>query len=113
MRFSLAINAIGHSSSDSKASTSKQAGRGAQTTAPTEAASLDLHDVSDPEVLKQRVTAMEVLTPHDLEKQFGMTGGQWHHGDAWPPPGVQPTPYYLRPGGGNFRVVHGSTPLSY
>jgi phytoene dehydrogenase-like protein len=31
--------------------------------------------------LKQRVTAMEVLTPHDLEKQFGMTGGQWHHGE--------------------------------
>jgi putative CocE/NonD family hydrolase len=27
-------------------------------------------------------------------------GGQWHHGNAWPPPGVQPTPYYLRPGGG-------------
>jgi phytoene dehydrogenase-like protein len=32
--------------------------------------------------LKQRVTAMEVLTPHDLEKQFGMTGGQWHHGEV-------------------------------
>jgi phytoene dehydrogenase-like protein len=31
--------------------------------------------------LKQRVTAMEVLTPHDLETQFGMTGGQWHHGE--------------------------------
>jgi len=31
--------------------------------------------------LKQRVTAMEVLTPHDLEAQFGMTGGQWHHGE--------------------------------
>ena len=31
--------------------------------------------------LTQRVTAMEVLTPHDLEKQFGMTGGQWHHGE--------------------------------
>ena len=25
--------------------------------------------------LKRRVTAMEVLTPHDLETQFGMTGG--------------------------------------
>jgi phytoene dehydrogenase-like protein len=31
--------------------------------------------------LSQHVTAMEVLTPHDLEKQFGMTGGQWHHGE--------------------------------
>ncbi len=31
--------------------------------------------------LKQRVTAMEVLTPQDLEAQFGMTGGQWHHGE--------------------------------
>ena len=31
--------------------------------------------------LRQRVTAMEVLTPHDLEAQFGMTGGQWHHGE--------------------------------
>lgn len=29
----------------------------------------------------QRVTASEVLTPHDLESQFGMTGGQWHHGE--------------------------------
>ncbi len=31
--------------------------------------------------LKQRVAAMEVLTPHDLEAQFGITGGQWHHGE--------------------------------
>lgn len=31
--------------------------------------------------VKRRVTAMEVLTPHDLEAQFGMTGGQWHHGE--------------------------------
>jgi phytoene dehydrogenase-like protein len=31
--------------------------------------------------LRQRVTAMEVLTPHDLEAQYGMTGGQWHHGE--------------------------------
>ncbi len=31
--------------------------------------------------LSQRVTASETLTPHDLEAQFGMTGGQWHHGE--------------------------------
>ncbi len=31
--------------------------------------------------LSQRVTATEVLTPYDLEAQFGMTGGQWHHGE--------------------------------
>jgi phytoene dehydrogenase-like protein len=31
--------------------------------------------------LSQRVTASEVLTPQDLEAQFGMTGGQWHHGE--------------------------------
>ncbi|MGH6893975.1 MAG: phytoene desaturase family protein [Dongiaceae bacterium] len=31
--------------------------------------------------LRQRITATEVLTPHDLEAQFGMTGGQWHHGE--------------------------------
>jgi phytoene dehydrogenase-like protein len=31
--------------------------------------------------LSQRVTATEILTPYDLEAQFGMTGGQWHHGE--------------------------------
>ncbi len=27
------------------------------------------------------VTASELLTPADLEQQFGMTGGHWHHGE--------------------------------
>ncbi|MCX2974529.1 NAD(P)/FAD-dependent oxidoreductase [Halieaceae bacterium IMCC8485] len=27
------------------------------------------------------VTASELLTPQDLEKEFGMTGGHWHHGE--------------------------------
>jgi len=27
-----------------------------------------------------RVTASELLTPADLEREFGMTGGHWHHG---------------------------------
>jgi phytoene dehydrogenase-like protein len=31
--------------------------------------------------ISQRITASETLTPHDLEAQFGLTGGQWHHGE--------------------------------
>jgi phytoene dehydrogenase-like protein len=31
---------------------------------------------------KARVTASEVLTPHDLESQFGLSGGQWHQGEV-------------------------------
>jgi phytoene dehydrogenase-like protein len=31
--------------------------------------------------VSQRVTASETLTPHDLEAQFGFSGGQWHHGE--------------------------------
>lgn len=31
--------------------------------------------------LSERITASETLTPHDLETQFGLTGGQWHHGE--------------------------------
>lgn len=32
--------------------------------------------------IKARVTASEVLTPHDLESQFGLSGGQWHQGEV-------------------------------
>ena len=32
--------------------------------------------------LRRRVIATEVLTPQDLEAQFGLTGGQWHHGEV-------------------------------
>lgn len=28
-----------------------------------------------------RVIASELLTPADIEREFGMTGGQWHHGE--------------------------------
>jgi len=28
------------------------------------------------------VRAAETLTPHDLESQFGLSGGQWHHGEV-------------------------------
>jgi len=31
--------------------------------------------------IEQLVTAAELLTPADLEAQFGMTGGNWHHGE--------------------------------
>jgi phytoene dehydrogenase-like protein len=31
--------------------------------------------------LAARLRAVEVLTPHDLESRFLMTGGQWHHGE--------------------------------
>lgn len=27
-------------------------------------------------------------------------GGRWHYGDTWPPEGVEPTRFYLHPGGG-------------
>lgn len=31
--------------------------------------------------LAKRITAREMLSPPDLEREFGMTGGHWHHGD--------------------------------
>ena len=31
--------------------------------------------------LPQRVTASELLTPADIEKEFHITGGHWHHGE--------------------------------
>jgi phytoene dehydrogenase-like protein len=31
--------------------------------------------------LKQRINAAEMLTPADVEKQFLITGGHWHHGE--------------------------------
>jgi putative CocE/NonD family hydrolase len=30
-------------------------------------------------------------------------GGQWYHGDTWPPQDVRPTPFYLQAGGGLSR----------
>jgi phytoene dehydrogenase-like protein len=49
--------------------------------------------------LKQRVIAMEVLTPHDLEAQFGITGGQWHHGEI-----TLDQVLFLRPTGQDYRM---------
>lgn len=31
--------------------------------------------------LRDRITASELLTPADLENEFRMTGGHWHHGE--------------------------------
>lgn len=31
--------------------------------------------------IRSQVTASELLTPEDLEQEFGMTGGHWHHGE--------------------------------
>lgn len=30
---------------------------------------------------RDKMTAVECLTPEDLEHEFGMTGGHWHHGE--------------------------------
>jgi len=31
--------------------------------------------------LSAKIVASEILTPLDIERQFGMTGGHWHHGE--------------------------------
>ncbi len=31
--------------------------------------------------LGSQVVASELLTPADIEREFGMTGGHWHHGE--------------------------------
>jgi phytoene dehydrogenase-like protein len=31
--------------------------------------------------LEQRITASELLTPADIEREFHITGGHWHHGE--------------------------------
>ena len=31
--------------------------------------------------VKQRITASELLTPADIEREFHITGGHWHHGE--------------------------------
>jgi phytoene dehydrogenase-like protein len=44
--------------------------------------------------LAGRVVAQEVLTPQDIESQFGMSGGQWHHGEV-----TLDQMFFLRPAG--------------
>jgi phytoene dehydrogenase-like protein len=41
---------------------------------------LDLLDRYAPG-LREQVVAIELLTPFDMEKEFGMIGGHWHHGE--------------------------------
>jgi phytoene dehydrogenase-like protein len=43
--------------------------------------SLDLLAQGAPD-LRRRIIATEALTPQDLEAQYGLTGGQWHHGEV-------------------------------
>ncbi len=31
--------------------------------------------------IEQRITASELLTPADIEREFHITGGHWHHGE--------------------------------
>ena len=31
--------------------------------------------------LRERITAAEILTPADIEREFRITGGHWHHGE--------------------------------
>ncbi len=44
--------------------------------------------------LRSRVIASEALTPHDLESQFGLSGGQWHQGEV-----TLDQMFFLRPAG--------------
>ena len=52
------------------------------------------------------ITAMEVLTPHDLESQFRLTGGHWHHGEI-----ALDQVFLLRPAGG-YRNTARPSPAS-
>jgi phytoene dehydrogenase-like protein len=56
-----------------------QAGWGSERARSTEAllATLEAHAPG----IRSSVTAMEFLTPADLEREFGISGGHWHHGE--------------------------------
>lgn len=51
--------------------------------------------------LAERIVARQVVTPLDLERDYGMTGGHWHHGEM----GLD-TVFMLRPfpGAGRYRL---------
>jgi phytoene dehydrogenase-like protein len=55
---------------------------------------LDVLDQVAPGV-RGLVTASEVLTPHDLERRFRLSGGQWHHGEV-----TLDRIFFLRPAAG-------------
>jgi phytoene dehydrogenase-like protein len=54
---------------------------------------IDTLDVMAPG-LRTRVVGSEVLTPHDLEAQYGLAGGQWHQGEV-----TLDQMFFLRPAG--------------
>jgi len=54
---------------------------------------IDTLDVLAPG-LRTRVVGSEVLTPHDLEAQYGLAGGQWHQGEV-----TLDQMFFLRPAG--------------
>jgi phytoene dehydrogenase-like protein len=54
---------------------------------------IDALDVLAPG-LRNRIAGSEVLTPHDLETQFGLAGGQWHQGEV-----TLDQMFFLRPAG--------------
>jgi phytoene dehydrogenase-like protein len=70
-----------------------------RTTTPEEARrqvlerTIDVLDVIAPG-LRTRILGSEVLTPHDLEQQFGLAGGQWHQGEV-----TLDQMFFLRPAG--------------
>jgi len=41
---------------------------------------MDLLSEYTPDI-RERVSAVELLTPEDIETQFGTEGGHWHHGE--------------------------------
>ncbi|MDH3940383.1 MAG: NAD(P)/FAD-dependent oxidoreductase, partial [Xanthomonadales bacterium] len=41
---------------------------------------MDVLETYAPDV-RERTVATELLTPQDMEKEFGMTGGHWHHAE--------------------------------
>jgi phytoene dehydrogenase-like protein len=55
--------------------------------------SIDTLDVMAPG-LRTRIVGSEVLTPHDLESQYGLAGGQWHQGEV-----TLDQMFFLRPAG--------------
>jgi len=65
--------------------------------------------------LRAKIVASEILTPLDIERQFGMTGGHWHHGELAldqmlmlrPVPGAA---QYAAPLGGLYLCGAGSHP---
>ncbi|HVZ01541.1 MAG TPA: NAD(P)/FAD-dependent oxidoreductase [Dongiaceae bacterium] len=70
-----------------------------RTTTPDEARrqvlerTIDALDVLAPG-LRTRIVGSEALTPHDLETQFGLAGGQWHQGEV-----TLDQMFFLRPAG--------------